>query len=144
MKILFVNFNIGSTVGINNGLAILSAVLKQERHKVDLINLSEDLDYPFDLGRMRNDITAFKPDVIGISLMEPQFKYVKTFCKDIRSYYSGILICGGPFPTMDPKSVLSVGAVNAVCIGEGEDAICELVACLENGKDYCRIKNLWV
>ena len=144
MKILFVNFNIGSTVGVNNGLAILSAVLKSRNHQVDLLFLSEELGYPFDLERMKQDITRLKPEIVGISLMEPQFKYMKAFCEDLKTYYDGFVICGGPYPTMDPESALSVDGISAVCLGEGEDAICELVELLENGKDYSHVKNLWV
>ena len=66
------------------------------------------------------------------------------FCSDLRSYYKGFLICGGPYPTMDPEPVLSLKAVNAVCIGEGEGAICELVELLKKGKDISCIRNLWV
>ena len=50
----------------------------------------------------------------------------------------------GPYPSMDPETVISVDAVNAVCVGEGEDAVCELVESLEAGRDYTQIKNLWV
>ena len=52
MKVLFICFNIGSTVGINNGLAILSSVLKAKKHQVELLFLSEQLGYDFNLERM--------------------------------------------------------------------------------------------
>jgi anaerobic magnesium-protoporphyrin IX monomethyl ester cyclase len=144
MKILFINFNIGSTVGINNGLAILSAVLKNKNHKVDLLFLSEELGYDFNLDRMKQDIMERNPDIIGISLMEPQFKYMREFCSSAKEYFKGFIVCGGPFPSMDPETVLAVEGVNAVCIGEGEDTVCELAHSLESGEDYSNIKNLWV
>ena len=144
MKVLFINFNIGCTVGINNGIAVLSAVLKRKNHQVDLLFLSKELGYDFDLERMKQDIIKIEPDIIGISIMEPQFKYMAKFCEDLKSYYRGFLVCGGPYPTMDPETVLSVEAVNAVCIGEGEEAICELVESLEKGEDISLIRNLWV
>ncbi|MDR4508742.1 MAG: B12-binding domain-containing radical SAM protein [Candidatus Brocadiaceae bacterium] len=143
MHILFINFNIGSTVGINNGLAILSAVLKKRGHKVDLLFLSEELGYDFDLERIRQDIIRLNPDMIGISLMEPQFKYMEALCADLRSYCKGFVVCGGPYPTMDPETVLSVKAVDAVCVGEGEGALCELVEALEAGEDVTHIRNVW-
>ena len=98
MKVLFICFNIGSTVGINNGLAILSSVLKAKKHQVELLFLSEQLGYDFNLERMKQDIMKIKPDVIGISLMEPQFKYAEEFCNDLGNYYKGFVICGGPLP----------------------------------------------
>lgn len=143
MRILFVNFNIGSTAGINNGLAILSAALKEKGHKVGLIFVCEELGYNFDLERMKQDVLKYDADVIGISLMEPQFKYMEAFCDDLSNYYAGFIVCGGPYPTMDPENVLSIEGVDAVCIGEGEDAVIDLVDALEKGKDYRDIKNLW-
>jgi len=143
MKILFINFNIGSTPGINNGLAILSAILKKKGHKVDLIFVCEDLDYGFDLRRIEKDITGLAPDMIGISLMETQIKYASSFLKTLRNYYKGFVICGGPYPSMDPEGCLSLEGVDAVCVGEGEDAMVEVAEALESGKDYKNIRNLW-
>lgn len=143
MKILFVNFNLRATCGINHGLAVLSAVLKRNNHKVELIFLSEELGYGFDLQRIRRDILQVDPDVIGISLVETQRKYAIDFCKDLCSYCRGFVICGGPYPTMDPEGCLSLEGVSAVCIGEGEDALLELIAALECGSNYRNIRNLW-
>lgn len=143
MRILFINFNIGSTAGINNGLAVLSAVLKEKDHKVGLIFLCEELGYGLDLPRIKSDVLSFNPDIVGISLMEPQFKYMIDLCKDMENYYGGFVICGGPYPTMAPEDVLEAEGVDAVCVGEGEDAMLELADALENGKTYTHIKNLW-
>jgi anaerobic magnesium-protoporphyrin IX monomethyl ester cyclase len=143
MRILFVNFNLGSTPGINNGIAILSAVLKEKGHEAGLIFLCEELGYGFDLGRVKKDILKFNPDIIGISLVETQFKYMAEFCMGLRKYYKGFLVCGGPYPTMSPEDVLSVDGVDAVCIGEGDDAVVELTEALGKKKDYLDIKNIW-
>lgn len=144
MKVLFMNFNLGATCGINHGLAVLSAVLKKNSHKVELIFLCEELGYCFDLKRIRDDILSINPDVIGISLMETQHKYAVEFCKDLSSYYNGFIICGGAYPTMDPEACLAMPGVRAVCVGEGEETLVELIDALELGKDYKNIKNLWV
>jgi radical SAM superfamily enzyme YgiQ (UPF0313 family) len=143
MKVLFINFNIDSTVGINNGIAILSAVLKRENHQVSLLFITKELGYEFDLKRIRSDVVKINPDIIGISLMEPQFKFAVALCEELKHFYKGKIICGGPYPTMDPETVLGVDAVDAVCIGEGEDALVEFAACVEGGRDYSTIKNIW-
>ncbi len=143
MRVLFINFNLGSTAGINNGIAILSAVLKAKGHRVGLLFLCEELGYNFDLSRMQGDVEDFKPDIIGISLMEPQSKYMEEFCKDARRYYKGFIVCGGPYPTMAPDDVLSVKDVDAVCVGEGEGALVDLAEALERGEDYRHIRNIW-
>ena len=143
MRILFINFNLGSTPGINNGLAVLSSLLKEKGHDVRAIFLCEDMGYGFDLKRIEKDVMSFKPDIIGLSIMEPQFKYAAAFAKDARRYFKGFLLCGGPHPTMAPEEVLATEGVDAVCVGEGEGAMLELVKALESGKDCTFIKNLW-
>lgn len=143
MNILFINFNIGATPGINNGLTVLSSVLKAKGHLVKALFLSEELGYPFDLVRMKRDVEDFKPDLIGASIMEPQYKYMADFCKNLKSYYDGFMIAGGPHPTMDPEAVLQTEGVDAVCVGEGEDAILELISALETGRDHTKIRNIW-
>lgn len=144
MKVLFVNFNIGSTPGINNGIACLSAVLKEKGHETGLIFLCEQLGYGLDLKRIEKDVTLFNPDIIGMSLIETQLKYASALLSDLRRYYRGFVLCGGPYPTMDPEGCLGLEGVNAVCIGEGEDAIAELAETLVSKKDYNSIRNLWV
>jgi len=143
MKILFIDFNLGATVGINNGISILSAVLKEKGNQVKLILLCEETGYGFELDRIKKDIQKFNPDVIGISLMEPQLRYAVDLCNDLSIYYKGFVICGGPYPTMNPRSMLALKSVDAICIGEGEDALLELVEALELGKDYTHVRNLW-
>ena len=144
MRILFINFNLNSTPGINNGLAILSAVLKEKGHKVGLIFLCDELDYGLDLTRIRGDISDFMPDIVGISLVETQLKHMNVFLKDLKSYYKGLVVCGGPHPTMNPEEVLSIDGIDIACVGEGEDAIVELAETLQSRRgDYRNIRNLW-
>ncbi|MFH0771922.1 MAG: radical SAM protein [Candidatus Omnitrophota bacterium] len=143
MKVLLVNFNIGSTPGINNGLAILSAVLKRKGCEVSLIFLCDELGYGLDLERIRRDVISFSPNIIGLSLMETQLKYAVKFCDDLKNYYGGFVVCGGPYPTMDPEGCFSLRGLDAVCVGEGEDALLELASALESKKDYTAIRNLW-
>ena len=144
MKVLFINFNLGSTPGINNGLAVLSSVLKEKGHQVRLLFLCEALGYGMDLDRMKSDITAYRPDIIGISLMETQLKYMMAFAEGLRDYYKGFVICGGPYPTMDPEGCLSLKAVDAVCVGEVEAALSELAEAISSAKDPSGIRNLWI
>lgn len=143
MKVLFINLNLGATAGINNGIAVLSALLKKRAHEVKLLFLCEEMGYGFDLERVRKDIKEFSPGMIGISLVETQFKYMAELCADIRSYYKGFVVCGGPYATMDPEGVLSVEGVDAVCVGEGDDAVVELADAVSTGRDHRKIKNLW-
>ncbi len=143
MRILFVNFNLNATAGINNGIAVLSSLLKRRGFQVELLFLCEQMGYPFDLARIKKDILRLKPQIIGLSLIETQLKYADAFCRDLRSYYRGFVVCGGSLATMDPQGCLALEAVDAVCVGEGEGAMLELAEALRKRTDPSGIRNLW-
>jgi len=140
---MLVNFNLNATPGINNGLAMLSAVLKKRGHSIELLFLNEAMGYTLDKERIIEDVRCFNPDIIGISLIEPQFKYMVKFLQFARSYWSGFVVCGGAHPTMDPDGVLSVEGVDAVCVGEGEGAIVELADRMAEKKSFDDVRNIF-
>ena len=120
-KVLLVHFNIGSTVGLNNGLTSISAMLKREGHTVKLLLLEKKSQLVEDVwSQVINPILEFEPDYIGLSLVETQKSYAFHFLEVLIPYKHGYIIVGGPFPTMHPEEVLAWVGVNAVCIGEGE------------------------
>lgn len=133
MKILFINFSLNSTPGINHGIATLSAVLKQNGHNTKLLFINKELGYPFDLDRMEKDIRLYNPDMIAISLVETQYRYMVEFLPSLRKYFHGFVVCGGPAATMDPELILSNPEVDCVCVGEGEGAMVELAHALSGG-----------
>ena len=143
-NILIVNFCIGATTDVNHGVAVISAIIKRKGVHVDMLFLCEELDYPFNLDAMREDILRLNPDVIALSFLEPQIKYVEVFCRDLKDYFSGLVVCGGAGPTMAADRVLAIDGVDIVCVGEGEEAISELVDAVKFNTDYRKIENLWI
>ena len=143
-KILLVNFSVGATTGVNHGVAIISSILKRKGCQVDMLFICEDLDYPFDLATMREDVLKLNPDLIALSFLEPQIKYVEEFCRDLKHYFSGLVVCGGAGPTMVADRVLAIDGVDIVCVGEGEEAISELMDAVQCDTDYRTIQNLWI
>lgn len=136
---LFIEFNIDSTIGINQGLISLSSVLKANDVDVDLLLISDFVDTPFNLDHIKEHILKTKPDIIGISLIETQLKFVKLFCEDAKNYFNGKIICGGPYASMAPDDTINMKGVDVVCIGEGEEALVSLLSDI-NKTD---INNLW-
>ena len=65
MEILFIYFNIHATIGINNGIAILSAVLKSHGYKTNLLLIDDQKGYSFDLKHIKSDILRIKPDLVA-------------------------------------------------------------------------------
>jgi len=127
MKVLLLDFNIDATVGLHQGLMSLSASLKKNHHEVRLLLLNDKIGTCFNLEKIEHIVTEYGPDIIGISIVETQLNYIKKFCNYFSHYY---IICGGPYVTINPYTTLRIKGVNSVCIGEGEEAFCELC----NGK----------
>lgn len=142
MKILFVypDINIrGGALSYHYGLGSLSAVLKNAGHETDL----QYIYGTYDAGPLISKIEKYKPDVVGITTVSFQYKYIKRLLKDI-SHFKIFTICGGPHISLMPDELRNTEHLDAVCVGEGEYALLELVNALENGTDITSIKNIWV
>ena len=143
MKILFVYTDIdvkGAARSFQFGIAVLSAFLKQHGHQTGLHYM-----YPeYRPRKMVRKIEDFKPKLIGFSSTTPQFKYIKKILHDVPLEKDIFTICGGPHVTMERGSLESISRLDAICRGEGEYALLELVEALENERDITKIKNLCI
>ena len=53
-------------------------------------------------------------------------------------------IFGGVFPTFAPHLVMKYDCVDMLCVGEGENALIDLVHLIGESKDYSDVTNLLV
>jgi len=150
------------------GIALLSAVLKQEGFTVDLFDCTFYKDplntnYPFYHSSLRpvnwdekgvrfieTDMAAdfqrkvdeFRPDLIAVSVVE------NTHCiglRLIRSLRKKIpTVFGGVFATYAPDKIIREEGVDFVCQGEGEEAMLELCVRLCRGLPVENTPNFWV
>lgn len=127
MKVLFIYPNINTQIGFNYGISYISGFLKKHGIETHLLNVNEKLGYPFDLERMKKDILAINPDMIGFSVLTNQYKYALDIARSIKGYLNVPVIFGGIHPTMDPAGTLSERCVDYICVGEGEEAFLELL-----------------
>jgi radical SAM superfamily enzyme YgiQ (UPF0313 family) len=144
MKVLFIYPNLNCQVGFNYGVAFLSACLKQHGHTTALINMNEQMGSEFDMEDVRREIEAFRPDLIGFSVVTNQYRFARELARDIKRYCRAPIVCGGIHPTMDPEGVLKEDCFDFVCVGEGEQAIVELADALERGMPTTEIRNIWL
>jgi radical SAM superfamily enzyme YgiQ (UPF0313 family) len=142
MNILFVYNDInvkGGAKSYHFGVGILAALLKQKGHTVKLF-------YNYDLFKLADflkTITDFKPQIVAFTSDFTQFPYIQEMCKAI-SDKNIFTIAGGPHPSLFPECLGSTEGLNAVCRGEGEGAILDLVNAIEKQEDVSNILNLWV
>ncbi|MBI5199053.1 MAG: B12-binding domain-containing radical SAM protein, partial [Nitrospirae bacterium] len=142
MRILFIYSDVnvkGGAKSYHFGLGILSAVLKEKGHETSLYYMYDK----FDTAPLMEKINDFKPSLIAATSDSSQFRYIQRIFKEVMPF--GVFtICGGPHVSLYPRALEETDGLSAICIGEGEGAILELVDALENGKDYREIKNLWI
>lgn len=133
MKVLFIVRDI--MVFERFGVMSLAAVLRQHGHTVDFCySLREDPD---------QFIAAFQPAVVAYSLTTSFHTYYLELNRQLKERHQFFAIFGGPHATFFPDIINHEG-VDAVCRGEGEGALLDLVAALAAGRGPAGILNLTV
>lgn len=142
MKVLFIYTDInvrGGAMSYQFGTGIISAVLKAHGHDTRLHHMFG----AFDMEPLKKVIAEYQPDVVGMSVVYPQWRYAKKIIEDLRPW-KAFTIFGGAHPTVVPECLGEVQGLDAICVGEGEYAMLELVEALRDGKPVDGIKSLRV
>ncbi|MCX5696749.1 MAG: radical SAM protein [Candidatus Omnitrophica bacterium] len=92
---------------------------------------------------LRKEIGEKKPDIIGISCNTMYMQYVKAIMAEVKSNYRLPVILGGHHVSIYPGETIALPEVDAVCIGDGEDALCEFLDRLSAGKSISGIAGIW-
>ena len=116
MKILFIYKNL--YIYEFKGLPQLSSILKKHGHEVRLA-LSEREN-------VSKIIKKWKPDIVGYSITTGLHKYYLNLNRKLKEKANFYAVFGGPHATYFPEIIKEKG-VDAVCIGEGEEAIIDLI-----------------
>ena len=116
-------------------LEYLSAALKQAGHEVRLA----DAGFP---RRVEETLAGFQPGVVAFSATTGLHRPLLALCRRLKVRFEFFSVFGGPHPTYFPEMIESPG-VDAVCRGEGEEALVELVGALERGEAVHAIRNFW-
>lgn len=138
MNLLLLNLNpLGKSFQI--GLSYISASLKKRGHKVIFSSLAE-----LDKKSIESLILKEKIELVLMSLTTNSFELCREISIFIKKRFNLPILLGGIHPTIFPEKCLEIEGVLGICIGEGEYPSAELAECIEKGKDYTRIKNLWI
>ncbi|MBN1234057.1 MAG: B12-binding domain-containing radical SAM protein [Candidatus Coatesbacteria bacterium] len=125
----------------SDGIAALSAYIKQEGHQVNLFHLVHSVEED----EFKSQIRNFSPDLIGISTRTSIYNYTKQFSQWSKAAlpYTPLII-GGVHATLVPDEVISEPEVDAVSIGDGEFNLKEYIDWVENGcKPDLRIAGIY-
>jgi len=170
-KVLLVYPNLQMVNLLPPNIAVLSAYLKEhgidvkvfdttlyrtEEKSVDEIRVEHMQLRPFNLKRkgveykntdifedFKKLVTEYKPDIVGVSATDDTYELGMALISKVRS--KGIyVVLGGIYPTFSPDKAISNENVDAICLGEGEEALLELCKRMSEKKDIKDIKNIWV
>jgi len=123
----------------SEGLASISAVLKEAGHKVSLMHIF----YEYDEATFKAKLAEFDYDLIGIACRTTAFEYVQQLAKWAKEADPKCFIWVGSYhATIVPDEVIAVDGVDCVCIGEGEYPCLELAQRYKTG-DFYDIQSLW-
>ncbi len=133
MKIAFIinNTNIAEPLGI----MYLSSLIKNKRHQAQLFVASNK--------NWLKQLIDFQPDVAAYSVISgSQMDYFK-INNIVKNNLKVFSLFGGPHTTFFPETIKNKN-VDAICMGEGDQAMPELLGNLEAGSDTTSIKNIWI
>lgn len=139
LKIAFANLN--NTL-YADGSRILSARLKEMGHDVRLIFLIErDREYFTDnlLDQFVQHVADV--DLVLLSFLSDDYTSAIQLTRFIKERVSGPVVWGGIHATVAPEPCME--HVDILCIGEGDEALPELVGLYAEGKPYHQVKNFW-
>ena len=126
----------------NEGIASISAVLKQDGHQTRLYHLTHLPDKEEFIEKVR----AFSPDIIGFTVRTSALGFVETMAGWLNERLPDVyVIAGGYHPSLAPEEVIGIDGIDAVCLGEGEFVTLEFVNDFaKNGCPNRKTDSFWV
>jgi anaerobic magnesium-protoporphyrin IX monomethyl ester cyclase len=122
------------------GLAYLSAFLKKEVPDIE-ISMIDTTFNPSD-EYVSDRLKELRPDIVGIymdTLMSEDALRMARLAKSCSCF----VVAGGPHASILPQAVIEDSNVDAVCVGEGEETLKELVQEFFGQKRFKLIKGIW-
>lgn len=146
MKVLFLEINCDrdwATAAL--GPACLAAFLRRHGHEAALLRVTTDAD----LAQVAAQVREAGPGLLGMSLTTRQWLRGRDVAGALRERLGGPhtvpLVAGGLHPTFSAEDVLRHPGFDYVCVGEGEEALLDLVEALaRDGRVTAPIPNIQV
>ncbi len=143
MNILFIYYDINdSPLGkYHEGIALLSTVIKQAGHEVSLMHITENAQSSELLDCYKKEYSD--SDIVACSVNQMTLAFYQDFFHELKKEYNVYTVCGGPVATLCPDNVIAGGSFDALCRGDGEQSLLELVQMLSSGGNHTEIEGFW-
>ncbi len=130
MRVLFIEVDTERSWALGSvGPSFLGAWLRQHGHEVCFFRATLETEAAEVIARVR----ALAPGVLGLSLTTRQWLRARALIGEIRAEIDVPVVAGGLHPTFAPEQVLAAPGIDWACLGEGEEAMLELVEALARG-----------
>ena len=150
MKVLFIypdfleiTKNVRNIPGnYSEGLASLSAVLKEGGHSVSLYHLTYMPDKTEFIDRVKSE----NPDIIGMSIRTSALGFAEEMALWLDEDLPDIHVMAGMYhPSLAPEEVVSLRGIDSVCIGEGEFVCLDFVNYFADHGDFdLKADSFWI
>jgi radical SAM superfamily enzyme YgiQ (UPF0313 family) len=116
-------------------LEYLGAGLKEDGHDVMILDARID-------GNIAAAIHQFRPDIVGLTAFTNHVTIVKNIAETLKRLNPGVLVVvGGHHATVCPTD-FNVSNIDLAVVGEGVQALREIVICAEKGAGFATISGL--
>jgi len=123
------------------GLGYVTAALLQENHHVEVLDINA---YRWSKAEVEHKVKNAQFDIAGIGGIVTTYAYVKWLISLLKKYHPDKkLIIGGSVGISIPKTMLEKNSVDAICVGEGEETVKELVKVLGENGDLSKVRGIW-
>lgn len=117
------------------GLAYIAAILEQEGHPVEIIDMNAERISQKELQRRVKDAS-----IVGITGMITEYQEVLRLTNIAKEAKQDIkVVLGGPLATTLPQELLQLSQADFIVIGEGEKTILKLVSAIKYGDGFSSI-----
>ena len=118
-----------------------ASIEKRTTHRAEVFDaIVDDMDHPeFEEALERYDL-----DFVGISTYTHSLPDVQMVVNAVRKRNPRAHISlGGPHAIMFPEYAIQLKGVDSICLGDGDDAIVEMVTALDTGRSLEGIPGVW-
>jgi len=90
------------------------------------------------------DVLAKRPDLVGFNIEINTFSWAVDIAQRLKEERPELpIIVGGVHATTVPAVVMGFSCFDYLCVGEGDDALVELMDAMEGQRDLSSIANIW-
>ena len=117
-------------------LAVFNGLLRRHAPhcRIDLLSINKTLPAEqCSLQWFRDEIARLQPDLLAVSCMSPHWRHMRAYLEVAKAASPRtVVLVGGYQAILSPEETIAHPAVDLICVGDGEQALLDLVNCLQH------------